>query len=336
MALPALRLLARGLEPRSVIVRVDAPGAHALEGQGSFVVAPDRGAARGRGPAVLFSDALRPAWGAFVGRAYPRIGRPTDLRRRLLSDPVAEPADPLPPLARGARGLLAAEHQADAFLRVAGAALLALRGQGFDLLPGDDVLEPGAEASRLAARAFASSGEPQVLLHPFAAGARTKRWPLDRWLRLGRRLRDDGLRLCVTAGPHPDDLALASALADAMQVPSLLGASRIPILVWAALARLVDIVVVPDTGLGHLARAAGASTLSIFTSTDPARHAPRGPGAALVVHGGLGLSCAPCYGDRCRTRPLLRCGERVEPGEVAALVREAVRAQEAALARGVL
>jgi len=50
----------------------------------------------------------------------------------------------------------------------------------------------------------------------------------------------------------------------------------------AALLRRADLVVCNDTGVMHVAAAAGATTLAVFGPTDPFRWAPRSPGLSIV------------------------------------------------------
>jgi heptosyltransferase-2 len=77
------------------------------------------------------------------------------------------------------------------------------------------------------------------------------------------------------------------------------GKTALPLMQWAALARRVGRVVAPDTGVVHLASAAGVDVTVLFGPTDLRRHHPIGPGRVLVVDGGAGRKCAPCYGTSC-------------------------------------
>lgn len=285
MALPALRALADALPQREVRVLARGPGADALRGQGRWRIVD----ALGRGPAVLFSPSLRVALGAVAAGASPRIGLAGDGRRPLLTHVVPGPSEPLPARSGGRRlpRLLVAEHQGDAWRRVAETAIRVFGGQAAEP---DDAWVPSPEAEERGRRAWEEVGRPRVVVHPCVAGAATKGW--GRWRDL---VEDLGDACVVTGGPSPGDAALVEAVGGL----GLAGDRALPVDAWAALAVRAGTVVAPDTGVGHLARAAGARVISLFGASDPVRHAPRGPGGLQVLSGGAGLECAPCYRDAC-------------------------------------
>ncbi len=324
LALPALRLLAARL---AAPVRVLAQGAaaDAVRGQGSFTVAPP--STLGHGPAIVLAPSFRAAWAARAAGAAPRIGAAGDLRGPLLTHVVPGPRVPLPHRvgARRLPKLLVGEHQADAFLRVVSAALAVLGAPA-----GASAASPApaaqeeeqppyvidAATARQARVAWEAVARPRFVLHPAAAGAATKRWPEARWIALARALAP---AVVLTGGPV--DGAELARIAEAAQVPALAGPAALPIPVWASLAVLAGSVVAPDTGVVHVARAAGARTVVLFGSSDPARHAPRGAGALTLLHGGATLACSPCYAESCRAPTPGACMASVEVDDVVAAVR---------------
>ena len=158
-------------------------------------------------------------------------------------------------------------------------------------------------------------GGLQFVLHPCVAGAAMKRWPRERWVALARQLP----RCVVTGGPSPDDDALVTSIATEAGVLALAGRSALPVRAWAALAAHVGTVVTVDTGVGHVARASGVRTVSLFGASDPTRHAPRGPGALSLLHGGASLPCSPCYSQSCSQDPVAACMGGIDVARVAAL-----------------
>lgn len=255
MALGPLRQLGAAFPSIRLVGRPAA--ARVLDGQGPWgSVQPtwERG-----GAAVLLAPSLRVALQAVASRARPRIGAPTDARRLLLTD-IVDITDVV--------------HYRDALQRVAAAALSRLgapRGAA-----GSERLQPDP-AGRLW---WESVGRPEVLLHPWAVGMDgAKRWPRERWIELGRRLG----RVAVTAGPDAVEAEEAVAIAAALRAPVCAGASALSVRGWASAALAARLVVLPDTGLAHVASAAGAQPLVLFGPTDPARYAPRN---AHVVRAG--------------------------------------------------
>lgn len=290
LSLPALRGLADSLDEELLICAPE-PAATVLRGQGRWRV----GKPRGTEPAVLLSGSLRAALRAW--RAPLRVGRATDHRGPLLTHPVPE-AERLQPATGEGRPLpamLPREHQGDAYTSVAAAAVVA-QGESWD---GPGSAEVGLDrADRDAGlAAWESLGRPELLLHPWAQGFARKRWPVERWIELGRALQARGAPFAVTGGPSSPDAALALEVAEGLGAPVAAGTDCLPIPVWAAVSRRVKASILPDTGLAHLAVAAGGSVVVLFGPTDPQRHGPRGPGRCAVVE--QPLACRPCYGARC-------------------------------------
>jgi ADP-heptose:LPS heptosyltransferase len=106
-----------------------------------------------------------------------------------------------------------------------------------------------------------------------------KRWPAARYAALAQRLRADGARVALVAGPG-DAQVLASVQA---QLPEPLPALELPWGRAGALAARAALYVGNDTGLTHVAAAAGCRTVAIFGPSDPRRYAPYAPPERLRV-----------------------------------------------------
>jgi ADP-heptose:LPS heptosyltransferase len=102
-----------------------------------------------------------------------------------------------------------------------------------------------------------------AVIHPYSGSAR-KNWPLERFRELARRLAMP-VRWC--AGPEEE-------LDGAVRFTDLYELAR-----WLATAR---VYVGNDSGISHLAAAAGAPVVAIFGPTDPAVWAPRGDRVRVV------------------------------------------------------
>jgi len=120
--------------------------------------------------------------------------------------------------------------------------------------------------------------EAYALLIPGGSAHRPeKRWPIDRHAALANGLAARGLTPVVLGGPAERDLAPAIAAAEPSAV-DLTG--RTDVAQLATLARHARLAVGGDTGPTHVAAAAGAPTLALFSAaSDPALCAPRGPRA---------------------------------------------------------
>ncbi len=118
-------------------------------------------------------------------------------------------------------------------------------------------------------------GRGFVLLVPGSSPRHpAKRWPVARFARLARALGEVG-HVPVVVGAAPE-AALGAAICEAYPgAVDLVGRTDIALL--AALARCARLTIGNDTGVCHLAAAAGCPVIVLFSrASDPARHAPRG------------------------------------------------------------
>jgi heptosyltransferase-3 len=106
-----------------------------------------------------------------------------------------------------------------------------------------------------------------IAIHPFSGSPR-KNWPLDRYQQLARMM---DLQVQWCAGPEEQ-------LEGAVRIGNLY-----ELACWLATARMY---IGNDSGITHLAAAAGVPVVAIFGPTDPAVWAPRGE-QVHVVSGNL-------------------------------------------------
>jgi hypothetical protein len=108
-----------------------------------------------------------------------------------------------------------------------------------------------------------------AVIHPFSGSPR-KNWPLANFRALAAKLeRIMPVRWC--AGPEDPPLAGAVRMDDLYELAC-----------WLARARLY---IGNDSGITHLAAAAGAPVLALFGPTDPAVWAPSGPNVRVARWG---------------------------------------------------
>ena len=147
-----------------------------------------------------------------------------------------------------------AQHAVERNRQLAGAAL------GY-AVPQD--CDYGLRIERIAARA--AGGDYVVLLTMSSRG--DKLWPEACWIELGRALAERGLQTLLPWGSASERARcerLASRIAGA-QVPQRMSLGEL-----ARTLRAARGVVGVDTGLSHLAAAAGVPVVGIFCATDPA------------------------------------------------------------------
>ncbi len=150
---------------------------------------------------------------------------------------------------------------------------------------------PPAPTLHLAARYERAAAElpPQgalVLVIGPAANWRGKQWRAERFAELARRLTAPGgilpgARVAVLAAAH--ERAQAAPLLAAMPSERLIDlVGKVDLLTAAAVLRRAALFIGNDTGLMHIAAAAGTPTLGLFGPTQAARYAPWGVRTAVA------------------------------------------------------
>lgn len=171
-----------------------------------------------------------------------------------------------------------------------------------------------AEDRRWARETLATVPRPRVVLN---LGARwlTKRWRQQHFAAVGRRAVEEFGAGLVAVG-STDDRPLVDALArhlSPLPLLDLCGRTRLPEL--AALTLESDLMVSNDTGPLHLAAAAGARVVGIYTCTDPKLTGPYGCHVSTVQSR---VWCAPSFRKRCNR---LDCMSELTPEQVWPVVR---------------
>ncbi len=182
-------------------------------------------------------------------------------------------------------------HEADLYLRVAGA--LGCPTEGHHLR-----FEPGEVATLLVDaiwRRHTLHG-PVVAIAP-GGGTNPgmdlpeKRWPPARFAALADLLHEDvGATIVLLGGPH--DQAACTAVRAAMHAPCLDLSGEAPFAERGALLQRCSLYVGNDSGPTHLAVAVGCPVVAIFGPTDVALYGPY-HARARAVH--RNLPCSPCF-----------------------------------------
>ncbi len=154
-----------------------------------------------------------------------------------------------------------------------------------------------------------------IFLAPGATYGFTKRWPLDRFLALGRGLVQEGWSLVMLGGKDEEDSA--AELAAGLRNSSRRGGDAVSAAGRMTLRGSMSVMaqgrgaVCNDSGAMHLAQAAGCPVVGIFGSTSPPWTGPGGSNQRVVYSG---LPCSPCFSPKCPTR--IECLAGILPGEV--------------------
>jgi heptosyltransferase-2 len=188
-----------------------------------------------------------------------------------------------------------------------------------------------AERARAGERIRSSAaveGRPFVV-HGVGARWETKRWPVERFVRLGERLREE-LGFASVYAVAPEEAALEAELRGRLGAGQAGAVATVPLRDAAAIASSAAAIVSNDSAFLHLGPALGIPAIGVFGSTVPEfGFAFQGPRDDAV---GIPIPCRPCDVHGKRRCPLghHRCLRDLAPD----LVLEAVRRATTAALRG--
>ena len=160
-------------------------------------------------------------------------------------------------------------------------ALAPLSLQSVDRSPQIEI-DCGAEAMATELwRGIAStvSDKKVVAFHP-GSGGRHKLWPLAGWQAVMAWSKREGIAGWVIQGPAEYEREIQAELHASVGDWPWIGELSLPEL--AALLRRCDVVLSHDSGIAHLAAAAGVTTLALFGPTDPHMWGPRSHRACVL------------------------------------------------------
>ncbi|MBP1612361.1 MAG: glycosyl transferase family 9, partial [Acidobacteria bacterium] len=233
---------------------------------------------------------------AFLTRAPRRIGFGTNVRRRLLTDPL--PYDQ-------------SIYEARSFLELARRAT----GREPHWDPEQPFLPLDPDAVRFADEALAPLGDrPLVAIHP-GASIPERRWPPERYAEVAARLAGEGIGIVVLGGREDEKPAAVIAARLAGQ-PVVNVAGKSTLAQAAAIVAKVDVYASADTGVLHLAYAVGTRTVHLFGPGVLSKWGPPGHRFRSIA---ADAPCSPCtvygYTPPCNQGNV--CMLRIEPERVA-------------------
>lgn len=179
------------------------------------------------------------------------------------------------------------------------------------------VLVPNRQNLQAAMRALALTTTGRVAIFcPGAEYGPAKRWPIEHFAALGKRLAEDGYSIWILGSPNDAPIGndLAKALGS-MRVADLTGRTDLGTAI--DLMSVASIVVSNDSGLMHAAAAVRAPLVALFGSSSPLYTPPLSDTARVAR---IDIECSPCFKREC---PLghFRCMRDLTPDLVYNLAR---------------
>jgi ADP-heptose:LPS heptosyltransferase len=160
--------------------------------------------------------------------------------------------------------------------------------QNIDLIAGALGINVPESARHLPLRRLHPHGKiTSVIMHPGAEkGYEYKRWPVDRFRIIVRKLLDSGCAVTILAGPSEPQIGgeFAGMPATVLKDPD-------PDTLITSF-RAADIFVGNDSGPAHLAAWFGLATITLIGPANPLRTAPRGERCISLSSS---ESCSPCH-----------------------------------------
>jgi len=130
---------------------------------------------------------------------------------------------------------------------------------------------------------------------PGATFGPAKRWPQENWVELGKELVNRGHQILVFGSGEETELCGQISAGIGQKALNLAGTASLR--QSAALLSLCSNFITNDTGVMHLAAAAGTRVTAIFGSTNPVWTKPWGEKHRVIYNG---EPCSPCYQRECR------------------------------------
>ena len=144
------------------------------------------------------------------------------------------------------------------------------------------MVHPTKEDAQFAERFLSDAGAPLIALHP-GSGSVKKNWPIHRWLEVANRLseREPGSELLLIIG-EADEAQARAFRAGVHGRVRLREARDLSLPHLAAVLSRCALFLGHDSGISHLAAAAGTPSVVLFGPTDPAIWAPPNPHVTVI------------------------------------------------------
>jgi len=140
----------------------------------------------------------------------------------------------------------------------------------------------------------------------------SRMWFADRFVELGKRLIEScpGTKAIITGSP--EEYAYCKKIADAIGENAVVSAGRIPLRYMPSLLKRFRVLVSGDTGIMHMAIAAGTPVVALFAVADSKKSGPYYDMEKHIVIQ-KERTCEPCIGKKCKYQ---KCMENISVDEV--------------------
>jgi len=155
-----------------------------------------------------------------------------------------------------------------------------------------------------------NSDIPIVAMMPGAEYGPAKRWPVERYGELAKRLIASGKQVWVFGSVREQSLGEEITHIAGKRVVNLCGSTRLEDVV--DLLALAETAVTNDSGLMHIAAAVGIKLVAIYGSSSPDYTPPLSDKAEIMY---LRLECSPCFKRECPLKHL-NCLKQITVDEV--------------------
>ena len=259
---------------------------------------------------ITLPNSVSSAWYLFRAGAKVRRGYRADGRGVLLTESVKAP--------------LHIVHRAESYLDLLPSGIRAPReALEFWGVPAANELDPGLpgiESEFDAARAWPQADlvEPPDgdywVVAP-GANAEARRWPVERYVELCRRVnRETGARAVIVGGLA--EVRLAMRISEELGSGVLDRTAQGPVSCLWKLFRRARFTVTNDSGLAHVASLCGSKVQIIWGAGDPKRTQPIGPGKVRILFNPV--DCWPCEQNTCRmpAAQKIQCLKGISPDAV--------------------
>jgi heptosyltransferase-2 len=250
--------------------------------------------------AVVLPNSFSSAWIGFLARAKHRVGYATEGRGSLLTIRLPLPKD------------FRKRHLAESYLD-----LVRVLGIEVKTSVPHIILDPEfkREGEAFLREAGIPKGVKLIGLGPGATYGEAKRWDLERFAEVGKRLGAKGYRLVLLG--VKEEKGLCERIREGIGEKAVNLAGKTDLRLLAGVLAQCEAYVSNDTGAMHLAAALGLPVVALFGSTSPEWTRPLGRAKVIYKR----PYCSPCFARTCPDKSR-RCWEAIEVDEVLSAVKE--------------